>query len=74
VPVAAEVAAFERKIGGDEDFVAGWGGEDSAVVADAEAQAAGACGRGALPDGGDEGEFSGGGHESQNTLACALFG
>ncbi len=58
--------------------MAGWGGEDGAVVADAEAEVAGARGRGALPDGGDKGEFSGGlgdgGHETQNTLAGASFG
>jgi hypothetical protein len=37
VPVAAEVAAFEREVGGDEKFVAGGRFEDGAVVADAEA-------------------------------------
>ncbi len=74
MPVATEVSAFEGKIGGDEEFVVGWRGENGAVVADAEAEVAGARGGGSLPDGGDQGEFSGQGHETQNTLAGASFG
>ena len=44
VPVAAEVPAFERHVGGDDDLVAAGRGEDGAVVADAEAEGAGAAG------------------------------
>jgi hypothetical protein len=35
VPVAAEVAAFEGEVGGDEEVVVGGRDEDGAVVADA---------------------------------------
>jgi hypothetical protein len=63
------MAGFQREIGGDEEFVAAGWGEDGAVVADAQAEMAGAwlgCPR---PDVGDQGEFSGWaggwtGHES----------
>jgi hypothetical protein len=47
VPVAAEVAAFEGEVGGDEELVAGGWFEDGAVVADAEANGAGGGGAGA---------------------------
>ena len=43
VPVAAEVAAFEREVGGNEEFVTAGRGKDGAVVADAEAEGAGAA-------------------------------
>jgi hypothetical protein len=52
MPVAAEVAAFEREVGGDEEFVVGWGLQDGAVVADAQADGWG--GRGAGADALDE--------------------
>ena len=47
VPVAAEMAVFEREVGGDEEFVAGGWFEDGAVVADAEADGVGRGGAGA---------------------------
>ncbi len=62
------MAVFEREIGGDEEFVAGWRGKDSAVVADAKAEVTGGRSCGAVPDGGYESEFSGGRHETKNTL------
>jgi hypothetical protein len=37
--VAAEVAAFEGEVGGDEEFVASGRTQDGAVVADAEGEA-----------------------------------
>ena len=40
MPVAAEVAAFEGEVGGDEEFVASGRAQDGAVVADAEGDAA----------------------------------
>ena len=43
VPVAAEVTAFERHIGGDDDLVTAGRGKDGAVVADAQAEGAGAA-------------------------------
>jgi hypothetical protein len=61
VPVAPEVAAFEREIGGDEEFVMRGRGKDGAVIAYAEAEVVGnLCSSGnASADVGDEGEFSG---------------
>ena len=61
VPAAAEVDVFERKVGGDADFVVGPGAEESAVVADAEFDGAGAgsLAAGLFPDGLDEREFAG---------------
>ena len=41
MPVAAEVAAFQREVGGDQDFVAAGRAQDRAVVADAEGDACG---------------------------------
>jgi len=35
VEIAAEVAAFERKVRGDKNFAARWRPEDRAIVADA---------------------------------------
>ena len=60
VPVAAEVTAFERQIGGDDDLVAAGRGKDGAVVADAEAEGAGAAGGngGALANALNPGELS----------------
>jgi hypothetical protein len=52
VPVTTKVAAFEREIGGDEKLVVGWGLQDGAVVADAQADGWG--GRGAGADAFDE--------------------
>jgi hypothetical protein len=62
VPVAAEVAEFEREVGGDKDFVAGGRGEDGAVVADAEADGAIAGGRTEALDGADDGLLGQFGH------------
>jgi len=59
VEMTAEMAVFEREVGGDADFIAGTGAKDSAVVADAGDQRGGARGRGAAADGFDEGEFAG---------------
>ncbi len=60
VPVAAEVDALEREVGGDAEVVAGAGAEDSAVVADAESERAGSgVRRGLAADGLDEGELGG---------------
>jgi hypothetical protein len=60
VPVAAEVTALERHIGRDHDLVAARRSEDGAVVADAEAEGAGAAGGdgSALTDALDPGELS----------------
>src|SRR5580700_11200059 len=44
VPVAAEVAAFERHVSCDDDLVTAGRGNDGAVVADTEAEGAGAAG------------------------------
>jgi hypothetical protein len=44
MPVAAEVAAFEGEVGGDEEVVVRWGFEDGAIVADTEAKGAGEVG------------------------------
>ena len=41
MPVAAEVAAFEGEVSGDEDLVATRGAQDGAVGADAQHEAAG---------------------------------
>jgi hypothetical protein len=60
VPVAAEVAAFERHVCGDDDLVPARRGEDGAVIADAETERAGAAGGagGALADAVNPGELS----------------
>jgi hypothetical protein len=60
VEVAAEVAAFEGEVGGDDDFMAAGDAEDGAVVADAERDGA-AASAGVLPDALDERELAGGG-------------
>jgi len=59
VPVEAEVAAGDGKVGGDGDFFSGTRAEEGAVVADAEADGAGGA-DGAGADLGDEGQFTAG--------------
>jgi hypothetical protein len=62
VPVATEVDSFQREVGSDADLVAGFGTEDGAIVANAEAQGSrsGAEGGGLGADGLDQGKFAGG--------------
>src|ERR1035441_480448 len=57
VPVEAEVAAGDGKVGGDGEFFAGTRAEQGAVVADAEAQDAGGGMGCAAADLAEQGQF-----------------
>ncbi len=57
--IAVEVAAFEREVGRDADFVAGFGTDDGAVIADAGNQGGSPSGCGAAADVVDNGKFTG---------------
>ncbi len=76
VPVAAEMDVFDRKISGDEEFVAAGRVEDGTVVADSVGDGAIAALEGEAPDalnqlffGGDQGEFK----YSENKGLAGLF-
>ena len=62
VPVATEVDALQGEVGSDADLLAGFGTEDGAIVANAEAHGprSGAEGGGLGADGLDQGKFAGG--------------
>lgn len=61
MPIAAEVHALDGEVGGHADFVTGARPQDSAIVADTQAQRARArlCRRDPTADGFNHGEFTG---------------